>query len=436
MSQKDDTVTTQSDEAGSAVLSDTILESQLEEIKRDSRGKVSGKFLRLTMAHNDRPVFIRAENIGAYHDIYDDLKGFQGCWLTGTTFGFSVKEYAQDIQALIAQVEGGPSADALSQVLVSIFVAAGMNTAQAAALLAEDRAADAVQAITELCERLIRAEAERPHVEALHENLTLLLIRILGHWTPETREGAVDLHALNAALPLASERASEMKQKAERCQREQADREMFGQRHEALMQAGDKILQALGITSEQFDDEAGHGLDDHGAMLRMLARAVELIGGLKERADNAEIDANDLRKKLLQHRSDQEKLTSACHTVLQALGIATEPDPALGHDKHSHLLLALTVAAERIEALQADAAKDASLAACIEQQQVEIERQQEEIEKQRRDIEAFRADAGAYLKTADSLRARLAEALRQLPEPVQRDLERVWANREAAGEQS
>lgn len=354
MSKKDDTVTTQSDEAGSTVLSGTILESQLEEIKRDLRGKVSGKFLRLTAAHNDRPVFIRAENIGAYHDQYDDIRGFQGCWLTGTSFGFSVKEYAEDIQALIAQVEGEYSASELAETLIALLVVAGTDPAEARALLSTAPREALVKRINELGERL----------------------------------------AVGA--------------------RDQADREMFGQRHEALMQAGDKILQALGITSEQFDQEAGHGLDDHGAMLRMLGRAVELIGGLKERADNAEIDANDLRKKLLQHRSDQEKLTSACGKVLQALGIATEPDPALGHDKHSHLLLALTVAAERIEALQADGAKDASLASCIEQQQVEIERQQEEIEKQRREIAAFRDDAAAYLKNSDELSRQVSEQERQI----------------------
>lgn len=445
MSKQADKEKTQSHEADSSVLSGTILESQLEEIKRDLRGKVSGKFLRLTM-DNENPVFVRCDHISAYHDRENALpapgaagggavaefQGFLGCWITGTGFGFSIKERAEDLQALIAQVEGEYSASELAETLIALLVVAGTDPAEARALLSTAPREALAKRINALGERLAQSEVPRSLVNAGEE----LYLALGGessdsYWDDPPAAMVRCIDQAVSKLRDAKLRESALLDKGGHLRaavaREQADREMFGRRHEALMQAGDKVLQALDL--EAFDEDSSLGPEDHGAMLRMLDRAVELIGGLHK-------DKKTLEDCLLLHRSEREKLSIACGKVLRALGIAIEPDPALGHDKHSHLLLALTVAAERIEALQADAAKDASLAACIEQQQVEIERQQEEIEKQRRDIAAFRGDAAACLKTADNLRARLADALRQLPEPVQRDLERVWTIRETAGGQS
>lgn len=408
MSKEPSTDTIESNKANSTVSTATIEDTK----SARPRGKVSGKFLRLTMAHNGIPIFVRSDNIGAYHDEIDKKKGFQGCWLTGTSFSFSVKEYAEDIQALIAQVEGEYSAGELAETLIALLVVAGTDPSEARALLSTAPREALVKRINALGERLSSTREIDPLLE---ENQ--LLNRKLAGLRFEMSElihagkrlymalGGADTNILNdepvsrvvrcideaiAKLRDAKLRESALLDKGGHIRamavKEQVDREKFGQRHEELMKAGDTVLQALGITSEQFDEEAGHGLDDHGAMLRMLTRAVELIGGLKERADNAEVDANHLRRKLLD-----------LQTVKQ--------DAAANLKTCDELSCQLSELEDRL-AFTTQARKDGEeRAACLE-------------------------------KDADKLRARLADALRQLPEPVQRDLERVWTVREAAGVQS
>lgn len=158
MSKQADKEKTQSHEAGSAVLTDTILESQLEEIKGDLRSKVSGKFLRLTM-DNENPVFVRSEHIGAYHDRENEFQGFLGCWITGTGFGFSIKERAEDLQTLIGMVEGEYSASELAETLIALLVVAGTDPAEARALLSTLPREALVKRINELGERLTSTQA-------------------------------------------------------------------------------------------------------------------------------------------------------------------------------------------------------------------------------------------------------------------------------------
>lgn len=364
------------------------------------QGKVVGEFLRLTRWDEGTPVYLRSRDISMY---FDSHSATPSCFISGLGFrGCSVKETAEDIDALIAMREGEYTASELGESLIALLVAGGMGAAEARALLSTGpreklaagvvKLADELQRITgnaellgdfqrewralvnageqlakasgkhrrflfskpapatiecinEAIERLQSTAATpdavtyRQHFPALRAVIRCLFVDLginddPAHGLPELaaglREARTKIHDLRARADSSGMRAMLADESGKRSQ---------------LMDACDQVLRTVGISSDDFDEEAKHGLDDHGAMVRLLGEA-------KKRHE---------------------------HTVDEAL------------DMHGK-----TIA---------------------------LERQVNEL---------------IHLKegVSDRLSRRLDDALRQLPKAVQDDLAKVWAVREAAEVQS
>lgn len=486
---------TQSHEAGSAVLSDAIEDSKSAQL----RGKVKGKFLRLTMADGGVPVFVRTEHISGFYDIYGvngpGVRDFAYCWIVGDYLKVGVKECAEDIQALIAEVEGEYTRSELGEALIALLIAAGMGASEACLLLSSGPREKLAAEVVKLAERLHQttpsrhAEKYAEHVEKKWGEAVDDLSKLLeaGQELAEALGLSYDHDSPVAATICCIEEAiSKLRdaklEKDALLDKVRAIHSMAVQeqvRREELMRACDQVLAAVGISKE---DPAVLGRDDFAQMLLHLRVAVERIEELKaacrkifevlslsdeegaetgiraivrmldraavciadDRADKVMAQSGLLHAALnLQSPSDPTLAPGAKELGMQeavkflrAIGM-TDADLLREERETGHPLIAcgrmLTRVVERLETLKQEAATNLQTCDALSRKVSELEDRLEATTLLHKNEEdrALRA-----FNQVDSLRERLREALDQLPQTVRAELEKVWTIRELAGGQS